>query len=145
MRNFAFFLFILGGITCLSQERKHGVKLNLLALTAKTISFQYEYSLTPKKSLLCQVGYTFPSYLLEKQYGKYKSFEDNRKIIFRELKFHGGFQVTPEFRYYVKEKEDKLNRGFYIGAYFRYARYVLSSRVDYTSDNFNVGFTFKGA
>ncbi len=141
MKKYVFLLIILGASLPLhSQEGRHAVKLNLIPLVIKTVSLQYEYSITSKKSFLCQGGYTFPTYLLEHYYDRYKSF-GSRKVIFKELKFNGGFQFSPEYRYYFR---DKQNSGLYIGAYLRYLRYAVISKVAYTDVNFNVNFIFTG-
>jgi hypothetical protein len=123
------------------QVQRHSIRTNLLTPIVKTVSLQYEYSLTAKKSLLFQVGYTFPERLLEKYNDRYKAF-GTRKLIFKDLTFTGGFQITPEFRYYFKEKESS---GLFVAGYLRYSRYALTSHVNYESDQFNVLFTFKGA
>jgi hypothetical protein len=141
LRNFFYTLVFISSFTSLrSQDGKHAIKLNLFALPLKTISLQYEYARSSKNSLLCQFGYTAPKYLLTRFNDDYKTI-DGRKIIFRELKFNGGFQLTPELRHYFS---DRNNSGFYLGAYLRYTRYVVISKVDYEGNNFNAGFTFKG-
>lgn len=39
-----------------------------------------------------------------------------------------GFGITPEFRFYPGPKEEhRVPHGFYLGAYFRYSKYTVSS------------------
>ncbi len=122
------------------QDARHSLKVNLFSPWVKTISVQYEYSFSAKKSVLCQAGYSMPNYLLEKYYDQYKSF-GSRKIIFKDFRFNGGMQISPEYRYYFKAKQ---NSGFFMGTYLRYAHYTIQSHVNYSGETFNIAFTFKG-
>lgn len=133
-------LFILGCRVTWAQDSRHAIKFNLLGPIVKSIPIQYEFSLTPHKSLLFEAGYTLPINLFKPYYGKSKTF-GTREIIFSDFRFNGGYQITPEYRYYISKK---ASAGFFVGGYLRYSKYSVQSHVKYIGENYNVLFTFKG-
>jgi len=125
-RIFIVSIMVLAFVATNAQDAKNTLKWNAFGLVARTISLQYERVLTDHISLGSQVGYMLPRNLpgslfpdtVNDQVGS-----NGQVTHFTGGKFKGGFQVTPEFRYYFKGEG---NRGFYLGAYVRYANYSMS-------------------
>ncbi len=109
------------------------VKLNVSQLALLNLSFQAEYGFHPKMSVA--LGY---SRLLNRNLGAFYSPEvDSLNNTFK-MPTLKGYAVTPEFRFYPGANDDKpAPRGFYIGAYLRFAKYKISQEVSYTEKSGN--------
>ena len=108
-------------------ESNIAIKMNLTQLALKNISFQAEYGFHNKMSVA--LGFSvLMKRSLSTLYSAPSQYGDNFTI--PQL---SGYAITPEFRFYPGGKEDKpAPNGFYIGAYFRYAKYKLTQTVSYT-------------
>jgi hypothetical protein len=116
-----------------AQEALNTVKLNFFSLAAKELSLQYERTLSDHMGVAVQVGYMFPINIPGKFFTD-TGIAGSEGQNFQPLsgKFTGGFQVTPEFRYYFKGEG---NKGFYIAPYIRWASYGMSMNAVYRKDS----------
>lgn len=98
------------------------VKMNVSQLGLRNLSFQYEYGF--HKNMSGAIGF---SKLLEQKSPAFFTEEDPTGEGLRNTKIR-GFAITPEFRYYPGVKEEhQAPHGFYVGAYYRYAKYTYTS------------------
>ncbi len=112
-------------------ENKNMVKLNLLALSARNISVQYERLITPKTTIGVTInntpakGLPFSSSL--------ESFVDDKTTVaqLKQIEF-SSFSVTPEVRFYLGKEGFK---GFYIAPFVKYGKYNI---------DFPVSFEYEG-
>ncbi len=127
MKSFLFLLlpfFTLTISRAQDEERPNTLKINLVSLAFKSISVQFEHTLTNHLAFDIQLGimipHPFPSALFKiDTIGKNGSYTQALNA-----KFNSGFQFTPEIRYYFRGKGA---RGFYTGAYLRYSSYSISA------------------
>ena len=59
---------------------------------------------------------------------------------------YSGLKLTPEFRYYLSEKENGMTKGFYFGAYFRYVNYssdLLGTFIDSQGVSYEIAYDGK--
>lgn len=103
-----------------NTEQKNLVKLNAGALLFKTLSVQYERSLSQKTSLALGLRATPKSGLPFKS--TLESIIDDQETWdnVQNLKT-GSFAITPEFRYYFGKEEFT---GFYLAPFARYSNYT---------------------
>jgi len=130
-------------------EKANTVKFNFTALLMRTVSFQYERTLNDHISLSLQAGRTLGrtanSALLDQISQADTNVASNGSYDkVTSMRFKGGYQFTPEFRYYTKGEG---NKGFYLGAYLRYSRYTLTASEAHRDDNMSPvkNFDFAGA
>ncbi|HWC52941.1 MAG TPA: DUF3575 domain-containing protein [Chitinophagaceae bacterium] len=109
------------------------IKTNLTSILLKNYSLQYERVLSRKFSaalqyrLMPESGLPFKSSLVKLAAA---NEDDNAKKLIEDFKM-SNYAITPEVRLYLSKKG--YGRGFYIGAYYRYA--------SFTSNDFNVFYT----
>ncbi len=107
------------------MSRRNIIKLNLLALPARSFGVQYERIVGPRTSVAAQLRFMpkgpIPFVSI------YENLDPTNNSDWLEAKI-GSFAFTPEFRYYSRG----VLRGFYFGPYFRYR----TLNVEYTH-NFN--------
>lgn len=108
-------------------ENKNMVKLNLLALTARNISLQYERLITPKTTVGATVN-MMPSKGLPFS-SSVESFVDDQTTSAQLKQISiSSFSVTPEIRFYLGKEGYK---GFYIAPFVRYGKYNVDLPVNY--------------
>lgn len=59
---------------------------------------------------------------------------------------YSGLKLTPEFRYYLKEKENGMTTGFYFGAYLKYVNYksdLVGTFINDQGESFDVAYDGK--
>lgn len=59
---------------------------------------------------------------------------------------YSGLKLTPEFRYYLSEKENGMTKGFYFGAYLRYVNYssdLLGTFIDSQGVSYEIAYDGK--
>jgi hypothetical protein len=111
----------------------HIVKLNLPSLAATTISFQYEYLMARKKSVLLGIRYTpdrkvpFLSNVTNLLYPSGDSQLIDVGNFLNSIRFN-GIAITPEFRLYLGKRSGK---GFYFGPFLRYE--LFQTRATYST------------
>jgi hypothetical protein len=110
-------------------EKPNTVKFNFSALAFRTLSFQYERTLNEHMSVSLQLGRSlgrnFSNALLEQISQADTNVSSNGSYDkITAMRFNGGYQITPEFRYYFKGEG---NKGFYLGAYLRHSKYKLTA------------------
>ncbi len=133
MKRFFLVVMILSSlISARAQDKMNTIKFNFSPLVFRTFSFQYERVLGPKMSVLLQGGYTLSRSVPSTLMNMLKSMDtlnaSGKYTAVTSAQFNGGFQVTPEFRFYPA---GNANKGFYIGAYFRYLNLGVSANVDH--------------
>jgi len=101
------------------NEQKNLIKLNAGAVLVKTISVQYERSMSKKTSIALGLRLTPKSGLPFKS--TLESIIDDQETWenVQNLKT-GSFAITPEFRYYFGKEELS---GFYLAPFARYSNY----------------------
>lgn len=93
--------------------------------------------------LLLQLGYT-RSRIMPNSWFTIDTIASNGSYTqTQRAQFNGGFQVTPEVRYYFKGEGTK---GFYLGFYLRYSQYSLQSTLLHREDLYTPmkTYVFKG-
>ncbi len=122
------------------QEKPNTVKLNFYGFLFRTVSLQYERTLNDNSAALVHFGYTLPR-SLPKSLFSIDTLTNNGSINqVSSAKFTGGIQITPEYRYYFKGEG---NKGFYLGAYLRYANYGISALALHRDDSFSMTKTYQ--
>ncbi len=116
-----------------SARRDNTIKLNLLALPARNLSFQYERAITRHFALDLGVSVMpsgrvpfagiFDGYVSSDETGVAKDILDGTQM--------GGFAFTPEARIYLGSRRQ---RGFYLAPYARFGSYNLSLDYAYTDN-----------
>lgn len=107
-------------------QRPNNIKINTLALPAKNISLLYERAIMPKLSAQIGFGYKYTGVAPKIIIG------DNATIGVDMEKITGS-SATFDLHYYIKPCDPTLLEGFYVGAYFKYARYKTNIDFSYTS------------
>lgn len=114
-------------------EKREGVKypnilkINTLAVPFQNISLSYERALSNRFSFSIGAGYKYSG----SQPGILNVDSDK---IDAGVDAITGYGITPEFRWYVKTCETRFLEGFYLGLYFRHARYNTSGHFDHYPD-----------
>jgi hypothetical protein len=107
---------------------KNNFKINLMALTFKSVNLQYERVLSNKLSLALTFRHRPPSSLPFK--GLMRTIADNfeaeRQVANMDL---GNTALIPELRYYFGKKG--AMQGFYAGAFANFTRYKASLLYEY--------------
>lgn len=104
------------------EAPKNVIKLNATQLIARNVSFQYERGF--HKNLSGALGF---SVLMKRQAPSFFGDEDPSGEGLRSPQLK-GFAITPEFRFYPGRKEERqAPHGFYLGLYYRYAKYTYTS------------------
>lgn len=119
----AFFLFA-GFQSAFAQ--KNIIKINPLSLGLLTLNMQYERAINNKMSGQLGVYYT-----------GLKVNVDGDKV------GYSGIGVTPEFRYYATNKKKDAPRGFFVGPFFRYQNWNVTTNVDNGSGDTSEEGTFQ--
>ncbi len=111
---------------------KNIVKINLLAITLKTVTLQYERVINKFLSVAL-AGRYMPNASMPYKNWLYNSLDvddpETKKMI--DNMRIGNFAITPEVRFYLGKKG--YGRGFYLAPSYRYAKFTL--------DNIEYSFT----
>jgi len=99
-----------------SKAQQNTVKFNLLPLVGKTFTFEYERMVAPKMSVNASVG-----------------FRPKSSIPFKNLLT----EFIDDEAFYTS-KNGSNGQGFYIGPFFKYAKYNLTTNYPYESDQGNI-------
>jgi hypothetical protein len=116
--------------------KKNIVKINLLALSAKNISLQYERGLGKKTSvalglrIMPKSTIPFKNAILNQMNKDNDTDKDARQFV-NDSRF-SNWAITPEFRYYFGKKP---NNGFYVAPFIRIAGYSLDFAYDYKKES----------
>ena len=106
-------LLVLSLVLCiLVNAQDNGVGLVLTSTATKNIKLRYERKLSEKMSIGTHIGFQIPSNIT--------GLNDPDMEV--DAKY-GGFNISPEFRFYPKGEALK---GFYVGGYLRYANRKMS-------------------
>lgn len=98
------------------------LKMNVSQLGVRNLSFQYEYGFHKNMS-----GALGLSSLMKQKSPTFFTEEDPTGEGLRNTEIK-GFAITPEFRFYPGVKDEhQAPHGFYVGAYYRYAKYTYTS------------------
>lgn len=132
----ALFAFIFNANAQQVSEKMNTIKFNFTPLLLRTFSFQYERVLKPKLSVLMHGGYTLPIKVPTGFYSGLDSLNTgNSSGKYTRItggKFNGGFQLTPEVRFYPA---GNANKGFYLAGYLRYNNLGVTATVDHRDDS----------
>lgn len=146
MKRFLLVVTILSSlISARAQDKMNTIKFNFSPLVLRTFSFQYERVLGPKMSVLLHGGYTLSRSVPSTLFSGMDTLNRNGKYTtITSAKFNGGFQVTPEFRFYPA---GNANKGFYIGAYLRYINLGISANADHRDNSTSpiMKYEYKGS
>lgn len=116
-----------------SKAQQNTVKFNVLPLVSKTFTFEYERMVAPKMSVNASLGFrpksSIPFKNLLTEFIDDEAFLDETKL--------DHFTFSPEFRFYTS-KNGSNGQGFYIGPFFKYAKYNLTTNYPYESDQGNI-------
>ena len=127
MNNCKYFLFILAllfSVNLKAQEptdyevpRKNEIGFELLDLIDGSYHFSYERLVWKNFSFVFGAGYKTEDGLVN------LSGIDREKIKTTDITYD-GFKIIPEIRYYIKKTQVSSMDGFYLGLYFKYARFT---------------------
>ena len=96
--------------------RKNEIGFELLDVIDGAYQFSYERSVWDNFSFVLGVGFKTEDGLVN------LSGIDRDKIQTSDLTYN-GFKIIPEVRYYIKKTQMNSMDGFYIGLYFKYAKF----------------------
>lgn len=128
-------VILLGGAAFAQQNV---VKVGLTPLAFGNVNLNYERALSERMSLNAKVGFSFP--------GRAIPFTDATGTGDISDGSYGAFEITPELRFYGKEKG--ALRGFYWGPWLRYRQWGIggtdvvstyTTTVDFGLSTFNGG------
>ncbi|MCB2378383.1 DUF3575 domain-containing protein [Hymenobacter sp. BT635] len=104
---------IVAGSSSSALAQSNVVKVNIISPLVKTGSFFFEHKLNDNSSV--QLGALVTSWKIE----------DTR---------FSGFAITPEYRFYLSEKNPAPN-GFYVGPFLRYQNLTVTDKFTYGDTN----------
>ena len=118
-------LFLFASTALSAQNNENVIKLNIGSLFVKNIALQYERATGTKTSLALGIRFQPYGNVPFQEWIKDQIDEPDVQVGLARI---GNFAITPEFRYYFKQKL----RGLYIAPYLRYANYKAEAPVTYT-------------
>lgn len=123
------------------SERKNLLKMNLLALTMKNFSFQYERAIAPKISAGATIRFMPFGSLPFKSTVKSTIDDETFEAQLEEAEI-GNFAFMPEVRFYVGKKG--VFRGFYIAPFANIARYKMEVNFVYDDNGVDKNIPMSG-
>ncbi|WP_185211883.1 DUF3575 domain-containing protein [Sphingobacterium mizutaii] len=121
--------FALCLLPSLTLAQQNTVKFNLLPLVGKTFAFEYERMVAPKMSVNASIGFRGKSSLPFKKTIEELIEDEN----FTNDATLDHFTFSPEFRFYTSKNGDG-GRGFYVGPFFKYGKYNITTNYPYETD-----------
>ena len=146
MRRLLLILFIFSlSLPLFSQEEvsnqpKHAVKLNLLALPLRTFSGQYEIKVARKITFATTLNYMALGKIPYKDKISEWTEDDLSDIIIDQARM-GNFSIAPEIRFYLSKKG--AFSGFYVAPLVKYSNLQLELPIAYGESDVKAPFNGK--
>ncbi len=124
---------LFAAVLCVSsfaaQAQENNVKLDIVSLLAiSQFNLNYERMIDPRKSVNVQLGYGWGSDLTKTFQAQFDANStagtNSSNIKMNSGVYNGGFQIAPEFRFYMGDQEGP--RGFYLAPQLNFSSYSMT-------------------